>query len=364
MGFIKIHQQFKLNGKTINKPDVLLKYVEKHLPGHYGFLISVFDNNDNIIAQTSGSTGQPKKIKIRKKYLINSALKTIDFFELPPETKALLNLSSTFIAGKMMWIRALTGGWHLDVISPKNKEINKQLTTNRYDFGAMVPFQVIENLDKIHKIDKLIIGGGQVSNSLQEKIQELPNRIFATYGMTETITHIAVKSLNKAALKFINQAENKAVFYKILPGISISTDDRNCLIINAPALNEKPVITNDLVEIKESRFFKWLGRYDNIINSGGVKIMPEQVEEKLKSLLSCPFFVAGLQDDKLGEKVVLLIETKQASKTEKSIKKINFNQVLSKYEIPKEVYFINSFKYTESGKLQRESTLSKLLENI
>ena len=358
MSNIFIHNNFKLNGQNFQSPGNLIGYVKKNLPEHYSFIQALFNDDSSITAHTSGSTGTPKQIRIKKLYMRNSALKTIAFFDLKPQTKALLNLSSDFIAGKMMWVRALLGGWHLDVVLPDYQSIVSVLNKNRYDFGAMVPLQVFQNLDKIHHIKKLIIGGGAVSQSLLSKIYNLPNRIYATYGMTETITHIAVMPLNQVAENDFYQDDIRKG-YRVLDNIHIDTDDRNCLIITAPDIADDQIITNDIVELIDNQHFRWLGRYDNIINSGGIKLIPEQIENKLKSIIEVPFFIAGLPDAKLGQKAVLILETKQIPKDlPEQIKKH-----LSKYEVPKNIYMLPELERTPTKKIHRQNTLRKLKIN-
>ena len=355
---IFIHKDFQLNGHHFDSPTDFMAYVKKNLPEHFAFIQALFDDESFITAQTSGSTGTPKQIRIKKLYMRNSALKTIAFFDLKPQTKALLNLSSDFIAGKMMWVRALLGGWHLDVVPPDHQSITSVLNKNRYDFGAMVPLQVFQNLDKIPHIKKLIVGGGAVSQNLLDKIYDLPNRIYATYGMTETITHIAVMPLNQVAENDFYQDDIRKG-YRVLDNIHIDTDDRNCLIITAPDIADDQIITNDIVELLDNQHFRWLGRYDNIINSGGIKLIPEQIEQKLQNHLDNNFFITGLPDEKLGEKLVLIIEG-QCNK-EHCLNQCK--KVLDKYEIPKEIISFECFARTNSGKINRKRTLQKKLNN-
>ena len=348
-----IHKDFKITNQQFANCEDLINFVQQKHPEYAGFLEDLFDDKAYIIAQTSGSTGTPKKIKIRKEFLINSAQKTIDFFDLKPESSALLNLSSQYIAGKLMWIRALTGGWHLDISAPDNQSIAGKLSQNTYDFGAMVPLQVYQNLDKIHHIKKLIIGGGQVSGKLLKQLQNLPNQIFATYGMTETLTHIAIMPLNMVAKQNFTAQNAPADAYRILKGVKIATDNRNCLIIEAPCIFEGQLVTNDIVDLIDEKHFRWLGRFDNVINSSGVKLIPEQIENKLKQLIDFDFFVTGMPDDKLGQKVVLVLETEQIPKNlPEQIKKH-----LSKYEVPKNIYALPEFVRTATGKIQRQKTL-------
>lgn len=342
---LKIHKQFKLNNNSFYSKDELLKYSKTVSNSLFIFLTEWFNNNDYIIVQTSGSTGKPKPISLKKEFMINSAKATGIFFNVLENTTALLCLPIEYIAGKMMFIRALTLGWKLDIIEPTSTPLTS--INNTYDFSAMVPMQLQNSILKLNKIKKLIVGGGEVSIDLQEKIQHVPTEIFATYGMTETITHIAAKPLN-------NSINNKLISYQTLPNIFISTDSRNCLVIKAPKIAEGEIITNDVVKIISEKEFEWLGRYDNVINSGGIKLHPEKIEQKLSQIITNRFFVSGIKDKLLGEKLILIVEgTKQD---------FNFSTVtnLTKYEIPKSVYFINQFIETETKKIQRKKTLDLL----
>ena len=340
----KFHHSFQLNGCSFASVDELLFYTCDFSNEIHQFLQSWFSVEESITVQTSGSTGTPKSILLKKEFIINSAKATGLYFNLQENTTALLCLPVTYIAGKLMLIRAITLGWKLDVITSSANpldEIDKQ-----YDFSAMVPLQLENSLTKVHLIRKLIVGGGVVSKELEGKIQGISTDVFATYGMTETITHIAVRKLNK-----INQMPN---FYQVLPSVQIYKDDRDCLVIDAPKVSEELVVTNDVVELISDTHFEWLGRFDNVINSGGIKLQPEKIEEKLSDFIDNRFFVIGIPDEKFGQKLVLVIEGNEY--------KINFKKsTLSKFEIPKEIYFITKFIETETGKIQRLKSAEKIL---
>ncbi len=339
MNNLKIHKYFKLNGKSFSSERELLNYSKELSNSVYNFLKEWFLNCDFVEVKTSGSTGVPKIIRLKKEFMINSAKTTGEFFNLPEKTTALLCLSTDFIAGKMMLVRAMVLGWELDIIEPTSKiKINKN-----YDFSAMVPLQLRNSLSEIHKIKKLIVGGGVVSNDLLEEIQNLSTEIFATYGMTETITHIAIKKIN-------NCIAFEQKYYKILPNIKIYIDERKCLVINAPNISENIIKTNDVIDLISDTQFEWLGRFDNVINSGGIKLYPEKIEEKLSKIIKNRLFVIGIPDDVLGEKLVLIIEGNS--------QKINLKTAdLLKYEFPKEIYFVDYFVETETKKIQRKKTL-------
>jgi O-succinylbenzoic acid--CoA ligase len=335
------HKSFQLNNNSFASVNELLNFADFFSEDIYQFLKDWFSKKDVLSLKTSGSTGTPKKILLQKQQMVNSALATGKYFDLQENTTALLCLPIKYIAGKMMLIRALTLGWHLDVIAANSNPLN--IISKKYDFAAMVPFQMHNSIDKIHQIKIVILGGGVVSSQLIEKLQTVQTAVFATYGMTETITHIAVKKLNN-----YNRKPN---FYEILPNVKIYKDNRNCLVINAVKVSKKNVFTNDVVRLISETQFEWLGRFDNVINSGGIKLHPEKIEEKLTKIISQRFFVTGIPDNKLGEKLVLIVEGKK--------NKFNFkNAILSKFEIPRAIYFVEKFIETETKKIQRNKTLN------
>ena len=347
MKLARFHKDFKLNGISFSSVDGLLVYARSYSEEIYSFLENWFSEEDFVLVKTSGSTGTPKEIKLQKEYMKNAAFATGKYFDLKENTSALLCLSVDFIAGKMMLVRALTLGWSIEVVEANSnplKDVSKE-----YDFSAMVPLQLENSIKSLHQIKKIIVGGGVVSAKLQEKIQNSSCTVFATYGMTETITHIAVKKLNN----FVNRISNivEKSFYEILPNIEIYKDQRNCLVIHAPRVSDEFIFTNDIIHLISDKQFEWLGRFDNVINSGGVKLHPEKIEEKLSKIISNRFFVAGISDEKLGMKLVLIIEGR--------FQKIEtHNANLSKFEIPKEIYFVDEFLETVTQKVQRIKTLN------
>ena len=210
-------------------------------------------------------------------------------------------------------------------------------------------YSLKNSLNKLDQIKTLIVGGAPISDSVKDKLQNTSCQVFETYGMTETITHIAVKRINNKPQTIFNT----------LPNISISTDDRGCLAINAPRLSDQVIVTNDIVNVVSENEFEWLGRYDNVINSGGVKLFPEQIEAKLSKLVSNRFFVAGLADEKLGQKLVLIVEG--GSDTRLLSEEITKLSSLNKYEMPKEIKTLPKFLETDSGKIRRREIKNQLL---
>jgi len=351
MSNFTLHPQFKLNGTRFSNPAELLSYVGKNQSEIVGFLKDWFGDSKELRVQTSGSTGTPKIIELEKTAMVASAKATGAFFEVPAGASALLCMSSEYIAGKMMLVRAMVLGWELEVIPVVSNPL--KLTNKHYDFAAMIPLQVHHSFDKLHQIDQLIVGGGVISASLLKKIKGLDTKVFATYGMTETITHIAAKRLNGA----------EDAFYNTLPHIKLKLDERGCLVIEAPLLTQDIIYTNDLVELLDAHSFNWLGRYDSVINSGGIKLIPEQLELKLSSFINERFFVASEGDDVLGNKLILVIETSVKEEllfATEMMERIKNAEVLTKFELPKKIYLVPAFVETSTQKIQRKATLARL----
>ncbi|MBZ9626840.1 AMP-binding protein [Psychroflexus sp. CAK1W] len=358
---LEIHPLFKINGHHFNKTElysVAYSYVKEGEPFEEqigNFLLDwLNDDYDSIKVRTSGSTGNPKTYFIDKQKMVNSALATGKFFKVNEGTKALLCLPADYIGGRMMLVRAMVLGWDLDIVEPKSNPLDDLFKT--YDFCAMTPFQVDNSLGRLHLVKKLIVGGAAFPENLIGIIQGIPTKIYEVYGMTETISHIAARKLNPKT----NHNDKRP--FKALPNVSVSQNEDNCLVIKAPKILEHELVTNDIVDVLTYKKFFWKGRLDNVINSGGVKIFPETVEEKLQKLITHRFFIAGLAHDSLGEQVVLFIEAPQSEKFLSDIREAVDNlSSFDKYEKPKHIYLVNKFEETDSGKINRKKTLSKLM---
>jgi len=337
-----IHNDFRLNGKSYDE-NQLLKLANQYQASDETYeqdlgnlIIQWFDTNDFITLTTSGTTGTPKQIELKKRSVINSAKATGIHFNLHHTNSALLCLPTKYIAGKLMFVRALILGLHLDVVNPSSNPLNE--INKAYDFVAMVPLQVINSVNKLHLIKKLIVGGAKLDIKIKELIFDSTCEVYETYGMTETITHIAAKKISED-------------LFTALPHAQISVDSRGCLVIDAPSVNPEKLVTNDLVKFKFPNQFKWLGRVDNVINSGGVKLFPEQIEEKLAPFILNRFFVIGKEDAILGNKLILVIES------EPYVIESQMFDVLSPFEKPKEIQFVSKFKETATGKVLRNENL-------
>jgi len=306
-----------------------------------------------VKVQTSGSTGIPKIFDIEKSKMLNSAEMTCDFLGLKEGNTALLCLPVEYISGKMMIVRSIFRKLQLDVaettLNPL-QHLNKEV-----DFCAMTPLQVENSLDKIHLLKNLIIGGAAVSESLKLKIAQTlqfsnsPTRIFETYGMSETLSHIALKEI------FPDPQD----WFTVFEGVDIALDGRGCLKIFAPKLNPEALQTNDLVEIKDKKQFRFLGRMDNVINSGGAKIFPEELEKLVKKIIPNEAVFIGINDEKLGQKLVLVIESTESESIRYQLSDINYKKSFYK---PKDIIFVNEIPRTSNGKVNRLE-LKKMIQN-
>lgn len=312
------------------------------------FLNEWLNDKTYVTGKTSGSTGVPKEIRLSKKAMIASALQTNAFFGLQENDKILLCLSANYIAGKMMIVRAIVGGFNL-ILSPPG---SAPKWTDSVDFTAMVPMQIQsllateEGRARLCMAKKIIIGGSPVSESLENEIRKLPIDSYLTYGMTETVSHVALSRIEKKA------PSNR--IYNALPDVTFRTDDRDCLVISAPYLQAEPFITNDVVKLLSGTSFSWLGRWDNVINSGGIKLFPEEIERKISDLIDSRFYITYHPHKLLGQQVALKIESPSWDEATKTLLLKRIAPRLTKYEMPKQILFVDKFEETMSGKIKRE----------
>jgi o-succinylbenzoate---CoA ligase len=313
---------------------------------------------EEFILKTSGSTGEPKPINLTRKQMIASAKLTGKTFGLVEGDKALVCLNVDYIAGIMMLVRGMELGLNLTIIEPSGNPL-ENLKNHQFGFLAFVPLQLqnlLENEKNTEVLDiskAIIVGGAAINEVLENNIQRLKAPVYSTYGMTETVSHIAIKRLNGG--------EKNGNFH-VLEGVRIGIDERNCLNIIAEASNNVLVQTNDIVEIIKEKEFKLIGRFDNIINSGGVKIQLEKVEKlienEVKILNPKRYFAFGIPDEKLGQKLVLFVEGEEVNNEIKNAFFNNIQPVLSKYEVPKAIYFVEKFIETPTGKIDKKAMIS------
>lgn len=307
------------------------------------FLVNWFDDTATITTYTSGSTGLPKPISILKNDMLLSAEMTCSFFNLNAAKTAVLCLPMSSIGAKMMVVRSLLKAMHLVVLEPSSNPLKNLAFT--IDFVAMVPFQVAKTIQENpaiwQKIDIVIIGGGNIAQDLENDITRLGINAYSTFGMTETISHVALKKIGK---------DN---FYTALPGVIFSQNKHDkTLCIETLFENAKKIQTNDIVELLDDKHFIWKGRSDFAIETGGVKILPEVIENKLFTHIKERFFIASLPDTLLNNKVILVIESVEKKYTIEMLKPI-----LLPYECPKAIFYVSKFAETHTGKLNKIETL-------
>lgn len=342
----------------LNRKDVLIEGLLKSSTEKselIEFLEEWYSKESFIKAKTSGSTGKPKTIQLEKEFVAESALRTIRFFQLKKGDRVLHCLPTKYIAGKLMIVRALIGELDLRIVEPETDF--SFLQTEKFKFAAMVPAQVNKILNAepswFQNLDQLLIGGSAIPFSIEKELQNISTACYSSYAMTETATHIALRKLNG------NDADE---YYHCLDDIQVQLSEDNCLQILVPGLDEQSLQTTDLVELKDERTFRILGRKDNVIISGGIKYSPEQLEKKLEHFIKISFQISSLPHESLGEQLVLVLEGNKNDEVIKEIKNTCKRQ-LSKYEQPRQIVFIQHFTRTGNGKIDRNQ-LPQILENI
>lgn len=308
--------------------------------------------------QTSGSTGTPKLIRHSRPAMMASAERTCDFFDLKRGDVVLLALPATYIGGKMMIVRSMMRGMKLICTEPRSNPLTSFDFNSEIDFAAFTPMQMSMIMDDaksnttLSQIKKIILGGGEVSYPLRQRLQAIQPSVYETYGMTETVSHIALKKIN---------GDDRSDYFTILDGVKITTDDRGCLVIDAPKLSSDSVITNDIVKLISQKEFQWLGRYDNIINTGGIKVNAEEIERKLQPYVDLHFFITGIPDEVLGQRVVMIAETSKSAADVQHLYNEALHVYLGKFEKPREILTMEQFSYTENGKVNKKETLARVI---
>ena len=309
---------------------------------------------ETVEVRTSGSTGTPKVMQVEKRRMLASARATCDFMGLKSGDTALLCMSVDYIAGKMMVVRAIERDLELVTVEPSSHPLAASIFSDemgkKLDFAAMVPMQVYSSLqvpeerERLAGIRHLIIGGGPLDASLEDELRSFGNAIWHSYGMTETLSHIALRRVS---------GSDASPWFTPMPGITLSTNEDHCLVIDAPHLCPERLVTRDVVEMSEAdglQRFKVLGRIDNVINTGGIKVYIEQIEKELAPHISCPFLITKCPDSKFGEAVVMLL---QGVESDIPVAKAVCDSVLTRYARPKHILAVTSLPMTPTGKPAR-----------
>ena len=348
--FSKIHNRFRLNGYFYDRntlKEVAYNFIKEgdlYETFMGDFILDWLDNSDSIYLSTSIS--KKNKILVKKQSIVSSAISTGDFFKVSVGDRALHCLPTNYIAGKMMLIRALILGLEIDLISPSKKPFYKN--EKFYDFAAMTPIQAFHSIPELGRIKKLIIGGAYLSNALQQALIKAKINAYETYGMMETLSHIAVRKMTDPISEF-----------KCLPGIFVGQDNRKCLTVDAPRLDIKNLITNDQVELYSPTKFRLIGSIDNIIKLDDFNIHPEQVERKLSEKISFHFFIDKTAFKSKKEKLTIVIEDNSKINLKKLYHQIKSCKKLEKYEIPKYITLHKKFIQTYGGKIKRKETMNQ-----
>ncbi|HEX8547137.1 MAG TPA: AMP-binding protein [Cytophagaceae bacterium] len=310
--------------------------------------------------QTSGSTGEPKIIDIEREKMSLSAFMTSKTLHLKPNIDVLVCLNTNYIGGLMMLVRCLENKMNAFVVHPTT-DLAATLDKNKFQFAAFVPLQIEKlledrdrGLNRLQSIDTIIIGGAPMNQELETKLAVLPNNIYQTFGMTETVSHVALKKV-----------EGRNSTYTALQGVKFSTNQFGCLVVSSGLTDGRPLVTNDIVELISEKEFIWVGRRDNIINSGGIKVSPEKIEEIIAKAfssfqLSPNFFIYGIPDDRFGEIIALAIEGEPLPKKVETDLLEKIKDDSEKYLFPKLIRYAAKFIYTSTGKIDRLRT-KKLL---
>lgn len=310
----------------------------------YLFLNEWFDASPIITVHTSGSTGVPKELVVRKDRMMQSARLTCEFLNLQAGDTALLCMNLRYIGAMMMVVRSLVAGLNL-VVRPASGHPLSDVEVP-LKFAAMVPLQVYNTIrvpaerKRLEHTDILIIGGGAVDDSLEAELKTIPIAAYSTYGMTETLSHIALRRLN-------GEAASKC--YYPFPSVELSLSAENTLIVKAPLICDDVLQTNDIACLCSDGGFTIAGRKDNVINSGGIKIQAEEMENRLQPFIPVPFAVTAVPDPCLGQALTLLIAGKPDIKELEN----KLQAVLETYYRPKHIFITELIPQTENGKIDR-----------
>jgi len=359
----------QLNGKIFYYEEIAAYSFRESMPinGYEAKVVEFCRNwlngQQEFVVHTSGSTGTPKNITLTRKQLEASAHRTIKALNLESGDRTLVCLNVEAISGMMMLVRGFLADLHLTIIEPIGNPLAFSKPEQPFDFISLVPYQletiITETPAKKLILDfakAILVGGAPIGTALAQRIKEIKAPIYHTYGMTETVSHIALRRLN---------GEKPEELFQAFPDILLGQDERGCLTIKGDVTDDQVIVTNDLVNLHPHNTFEWLGRADNTVNTGGVKIQTEKVEVIIAQALlaqeiDCRSFVSSQPDAKLGSKLVAVLETKALDKNSEKALLAEMAQYLSKYEVPKQILYTKNFAVTASGKVDKLNTLSQM----
>lgn len=361
MNPFKKYDGLRVNGQHYEAKSLRAASMDDRHPAHlreiFAFSTKLFDLSTAIKVATSGSTGTPKQMKFPKDAFEESATATNKYFGLNANSSALLALPMRYIAGKMMVVRAVVGGYELTAVPPSSQPFTESISdmarSGTFDFVPLTPHQTASVLEaepqSLARVKSVLIGGGQVSDELRVKLIQAGVPAYASFGMTETLSHFAVAKLT---------ADSDPVYFPV-EGAELKIRKNGILSVRWKAVTGKRIETNDLVEARDNGFL-WKGRNDHLINSGGVKVIPEQVEKRLAHLIQTPFFVGGIPNEKLGEEVALFIEA-EGLPAKDLLAEVQYALSDTPFWQPRRLVVVSEFAYTPTGKIVRSETLRRSL---
>lgn len=353
------HNKLVINGRAILLKDIIEGGASGKTPFEkeaFDFIRNWFSDAPSVRFRTSGSTGPPREIAFTKEKIIENAMVSLQTFGLHAGDTALVGLGTRYVAGAMMVLRALVGDLKIVATEPASNPLAAVNLSSPIDAMAVVPYQLESMLsagfaDRLRQVRVVLTGGAPVNGLLRKEIlAQLSGNVFITYGMTETLTHVAIDHVTSSEEAFVP-----------LPGVNIDVDERGCLVVRSP-VTSGTVVTNDLVELLPGLGFRWLGRADNVINSGGIKIIPERMEKELAEIfillrIHRRFFIGSLPHDKLGSIVILAVEGNSLAQADENALRNQMSLRFSKYEFPGEILYCPQFVTTETGKIKRMETI-------
>ena len=347
-------QEVEVEGRRFRAADLsLLERLSAEEPGEalraaYAFLAEWFAPSPTVEVQTSGSTGAPKRMRVEKARMMRSAVRTCECLGLRAGDTALLCMNLKYIGSKMMVVRALVAGMRLLVRRPSGHPLAD--VEEQVDFLSVVPMQLYNILqdaagtERLARVRCVIVGGGAVDEALQGRLSGLPCRVYSTYGMTETLSHVALRPLN---------GPDASEAYTPFAGVRLSLSPRGTLVVHAPEVCAADLETNDVVRLHGDGTFTVVGRADNTVNSGGIKIQIEEEELRLKAFIPVPFALTSVPDERLGEALVLLLDA--ACPADDAFLMAEMRSRLPRYHAPRRIVRVSEVPRTENGKTDRRA---------
>jgi len=349
------------NNALVDYLDSSVGLQDEYLKKAFDFIRQWLSGSPSFQLQTSGSTGVPKIITVRREQMASSAMATMSFLKPWHDVPVTVCIDTRYIGGKMQLIRALSYNLRLNIFSPSSRLADNLEELDNLGLISLVPLQLYQLLKDapmlLNKATSILIGGGPLNEGSILELQKIRTPVYHTYGMTETLSHIALKLLN---------TEHRTPTFTVLPGINCKTDSRNCLVVNGAVTSNADVVTNDIVEFFDPGSFVWKGRFDDMVNSGGLKLFPEEIDAKIghemnEAYPNCSFFTFGIPDEELGQKLALFVEATKPNDHDDIDLLEKLKKKLPRHHSPRLVVFCTAFHRTDTGKIKKKETAYSVL---